>query len=207
MPIDGRGLERDETVEWNDQSDDKQDDCHDLEDTGIEMESDESNLPMERVEESGEERTGVGSVPNPGSAAGGDPLAKWKSLITDRKKAGKELSFEKLSSAFGQAMQQLVKETEMEVLRKLAGETATEAQTDSDEMYAPSWKQRHCAVVKAGDRSPCERGWIKPVGTPSLQWTAALSTEQVGPQAGTSEPACPAQSLRADSSCCADLTI
>ena len=31
---------------------------------------------------------GIGNATNPGSAAGGDPLAKWKSLITDRKKAG-----------------------------------------------------------------------------------------------------------------------
>ena len=118
------GLERDETVERNEESDDKQDACHDVEDT--------------RVEGPGEVRMGIGNVTNPGSAAGGDPLAKWKSLIADRKKAGKELSFEKLSSAFGQAMQQLVKEIEME----LAGESATEDQTCSDEMYAPSWTQQ-----------------------------------------------------------------
>ena len=32
-----------------------------------------------------------------------NPLAKWKSLITDRKKAGKELRFAMLSSSIGQA--------------------------------------------------------------------------------------------------------
>ena len=64
-----------------------------LEETGIDMESEESNLPIERVEGPGEERIGIGNVTNPG---------------------GKELSFEKLSSTFGQAMQQLVKETDME---------------------------------------------------------------------------------------------
>ena len=62
------GLERDETVERNEQSDDKQDACHDLEDTGIEMESEESNLPNERVEGPGEKRTGIGNVTNPGMA-------------------------------------------------------------------------------------------------------------------------------------------
>ena len=72
------GLELDETVERNEQSDDKQDACHDLEDTGIEMESEESNLPIERVEGPGEERMGIGNVTNPGSAAGGDSSAKWK---------------------------------------------------------------------------------------------------------------------------------
>ena len=67
-----------------------------------------------------------------------NPLAKWKSLIMDRKKAGKELRFEMLSPAVGQVMLQLVKETDME----LAGESPTEAQTDYDDMYAPSWKQQ-----------------------------------------------------------------
>ena len=56
------GLERDETDEWNEQSDDKQDACHDLEDTGIEMESEESNLPIERAEGPGEERIGIGNM-------------------------------------------------------------------------------------------------------------------------------------------------
>ena len=98
-------------------------------------------------------RKSIGHVTNPGSASGGDPPAKWKRLITDRKKAGKELSFEKLSSAFGQAMQQLVKEIEME----LPGKSATEARP-TRRRCTP--RHRHWASVKAGDRSPCERGWI-----------------------------------------------